>query len=90
MDENDLLDCSDGWHPALQDEGIVRTIGNNGLIWSSACTVRRTLKWVNKRNPHRVLNITRNRPLKAWRKAGMTSSQHGPYALGHTHPTMGV
>ena len=20
----------------------------------------------------------------------MTSSQHGPYALGHTHPTMGV
>ena len=64
--------------------------GGTGAAWlSSACTVRRTLKWVNKRNPHPVLNLTGNCPLKARRKAGMTSSQHGPYALGYTHPTMG-
>ena len=64
--------------------------GGTGAAWlSSACTVRRTLKWVNKRNPHPVLNFTGNCPLKAWRKVGMTSSQHGPYVLGYTHPTMG-
>ena len=62
-----------------------------GAAWlSSACTVRRTLKWVNKRNPHPMLNIMGNCPLKARRKVGMTSSQHGPYALGYTHPAMGV
>ena len=27
-------------------------------------------------------------PIKSGRKVGKTSSPHGPYALGHTHPTM--
>ena len=69
----------------------IRKEASTGAAWlSSACTVRRTLKWVNKRNPHPVLNFTGNCPLKAWRKVRMTSSQHGPYVLGYTHPTMGV
>ena len=36
-------------------DGIVRTISNNGAIWSSARVVRCCLKWQNERNPCRLL-----------------------------------
>nr|ANA08050.1 hypothetical protein 5G4_021 [uncultured bacterium 5G4] len=47
--------------------------------------------WVksrNERNPCCQLYSLARLPRKAGRKAGMTSSQHGPYVLGHSHATM--
>ena len=38
-----------------------------------------------------VKSVTRDCPdITSGRKEGQTSSQHGPYALGHTHVTMGI
>ena len=60
-----------------------------GITWSSARGVSCTLKWDNERNPHRMLNIHMEQPRRLLgRKARMTSSQHGSYTLGYTHPTM--
>jgi len=36
-------------------ESIVRTISNNGIIWSSARHVNGSLKWGNERNLYRLL-----------------------------------
>ena len=40
-------------------EGIVRTIRNNGAVWSSARALKCSLKWGNERNPYRVLQVSR-------------------------------
>ena len=61
-----------------------------GAAWlSSARAVRCSLKWGNERNPHPMLNYSLETvPVLQGRKEGKTSSQHGPYTLGHTHTTM--
>jgi hypothetical protein len=48
-----------------------------------------SLKWDNERNPCLMLHISLEtaRVIRG-RKEGTTSSQHGAYDLGHTHPTM--
>ena len=70
------------------EEGIVRTCSNMGKIWSSARVVRRRVKSFNERNPYLVLNCSRETAWVTRRKAGMTSSPHGPYTLGDTRATM--
>ena len=60
-----------------------------GAAWlSSARVVRCRVKSFNERNPYSMLNIHRELPRLTGRKAGMTSNQHGSYALGHTRATM--
>ncbi len=67
----------------------IRKEGYTGAAWlSSARAVRCSLKWGNECNPHPMLNIHRKLPCYAGRKERRMSSQHGPYALGYTHPTM--
>ena len=45
---------------------------------SSARHVSGLLKWINERNPYRVLYVSRETAVVRQRKAGMTSSQRGP------------
>jgi hypothetical protein len=60
-----------------------------GAAWlSSARVVRCWVKSRNERNPYRRLYVSEETATTKWRKAGMTSSQHGPYVLGDTHATM--
>ena len=60
-----------------------------GAAWlSSARAVRCWVKSRNERNPRPVLFSHRRQPPARGRKVGMTSSPHGPYALGYTHATM--
>ena len=60
-----------------------------GAAWlSSARAVRCWVKSRNERNPCPVLHSHGRQPPTRGRKVGMTSSQHGPYALGYTHATM--
>jgi hypothetical protein len=68
----------------------IRKDDKKAAAWlSSARTVRCSLKWGNERNPYRLLNFqTRRSRRLSGRKVGTTSSQHGAYAVGHTHPTM--
>src|SRR2546430_17374607 len=62
---------------------------STGAAWlSSARAVRCWVKSRNERNPCLQLPSLARLPRKAGRKAGMTSSQHGPYVLGHSHATM--
>ena len=62
---------------------------HTGAAWlSSARVVRCWVKSRNERNPCCQLYSLARLPRKAGRKAGMTSSQHGPYVLGHSHATM--
>jgi len=69
---------------------------NTGAAWlSSARVVRCWVKSRNERNPHLLLPAVRPGTLKklpamSRRKAGMTSSPHGPYGLGYTRTTMAV
>ena len=37
-----------------------------------------------------MLGTLEKLPVISWRKAGMTSSPHGPYGLGYTRATMVV
>src|SRR5881398_1437838 len=70
--------------------------GNTGAAWlSSARVVRCWVKSRNERNPHLQLPAVRpgtlkELPVTSRRKAGMTSSPHGPYGLGYTRATMVV
>src|ERR687895_2897146 len=70
--------------------------GNTGAAWlSSARVVRCWVKSRNERNPHLQLPAVRpgtleKLPVTSRRKAGMTSSPHGPYGLGYTRATMVV
>ena len=60
-----------------------------GVAWlSSARAVRCWVKSRNERNPCCQLGCLARLPGETRRKAGMTSSQHGPYVLGYTHATM--
>ena len=61
-----------------------------GAAWlSSACAVKCTVNSGNMRNPHPKLLFLGKLPPIRRRKVGMTSNQHGPYALGDTRATMG-
>ena len=61
-----------------------------GAAWlSSARAVKCTVKSDNERNPHHELLCLMKLTTSSSRKAGMTSNQHGPYALGNTRATMG-
>src|SRR5438046_6552378 len=70
--------------------------GNTGAAWlSSARVVRCWVRSRNERNPHLQLPSVRpgtleKLPVTSRRKAGMTSSPHGPYGLGYTRATMAV
>jgi hypothetical protein len=55
---------------------------------SSARAVRCWVKSRNERNPCRELDALTRLLVASQRKAGMTSSQRGPYVLGDTHATM--
>ncbi len=65
-----------------------------GGAWlSSARVVRCWVKSRNERNPFPYLpalwvGTLRILPVTNWRKAGTTSSHHGPYVLGCTRATM--
>src|SRR5690349_21430411 len=60
-----------------------------GAAWlSSARVVRCWVKSRNERNPYCQLGCLAGLPGETRRKAGMTSSQHGPYVQGYTHATM--
>ena len=66
-----------------------------GVAWlSSARVVRCMVKSSNERNPYPYLpalrvGTIRRPPCITRRKAGTTSSHHGPYGLGYTRATMG-
>src|SRR5260221_11475151 len=68
--------------------------GNTGAAWlSSARVVRCWVKSRNERNPYLQLPSVRpgtleKLPVTSRRKAGMTSSPHGPYGLGYPRATM--
>src|ERR687888_135489 len=70
--------------------------GDTGAAWlSSARVVRCWVKSRNERNPHLQLpagepGTLKKLPVTSRRKAGMTSSPHGPYGLGYTRATMVV
>ena len=65
-----------------------------GAAWlSSARAVKCEIKFFNERNPYcrllpGKLRTPARLPSTRWRKAGTTSSHHGPYAQGDTHATM--
>ena len=60
-----------------------------GAAWlSSACAGRGTVNSGNMRNPHLELIFLKKLLWITKRKVGMTSNQHGPYALGYTRATM--
>lgn len=69
---------------------------HTGAAWlSSARVVRCWVKSRNERNPYLQLPSVRlgtleRLPVISRRKAGMTSSPHGPYGLGYTRATMAV
>ena len=69
---------------------------HTGAAWlSSARVVRCWVKSRNERNPHLQLpsvwpGTLEKLPAMSRRKAGMTSSPHGPYGLGYTRATMAV
>src|SRR5215475_12787638 len=68
----------------LTPSGVV-----TGVAWlSSARAVRCWVKSRNERNPRPQLGCLGGLPEANRRKAGTTSSQHGPYAPGYTHATM--
>src|SRR5258708_8127826 len=74
---------------SLEIEEIRKEVSTGAAWLSSARAVRCSLKWGNERNPHPMLNYSLETvPISLGRKEGKTSSQHGPYTLGHTHTTM--
>ncbi len=52
---------------------------------SSARGLSCSLKWVNERNPHSVLQVSQETAPFSGRKAGMTSNQRGPLISWATH-----
>ena len=67
------------------EKSIVRTIRNSGSIRSSARHVSGFLKWINERNPYRVLYVSHETAFVRKRKVGTTSSQRGPLMPWATH-----
>ncbi len=85
------------WGVWLTETWAFSSAGSHtGAAWlSSARVVRCWVKSRNERNPHLQLPAIRSGTLKkppvtSRRKAGMTSSPHGPYGLGYTRATMAV
>src|ERR1700760_3736124 len=85
------------WDVWAREIGIFSSAGvHTGAAWlSSARVVRCWVKSRNERNPHLQLPAVRpgtlkKPPVTSRRKAGMTSSPHGPYGLGYTRATMVV
>ena len=75
---------------ALSKDWVTLRGAVTGAAWlSSARAVRCWVKSRNERNPRCQLISLARLPRITGRKVGMTSSQHGPYALGYTHATMG-
>lgn len=71
--------------------GEIRKKATTAAAWlSSARSVRSALKWDNERNPCLDLLrcIERLPRFPSGRKERQTSSHHGAYILGCTHPTM--
>ncbi len=77
----------------------IRKDGSTAAAWlSSARAVGCSLKWENERNPYPMLYVSLETALsrrtetllfcERGRKERTTSSQHGAYDLGNTHPTM--
>jgi hypothetical protein len=79
---------------------IIRKDGTTAAAWlSSARAVGCSLKWDNERNPCPMLYMSLETAhslsaemlfqyFESGRKERTTSSQHGAYDLGNTHPTM--
>src|SRR6185503_15733021 len=85
------------WDVWVRETGSFSSAGvHTGAAWlSSARVVRCWVKSRNERNPHLQLPSVRpgtleKLPVTSRRKAGMTSSPHGPYGLGYTRATMAV
>ncbi len=85
------------WDVWVREIGSFSSAGvHTGAAWlSSARVVRCWVKSRNERNPHLQLPAVRpgtleKLPVTSRRKAGMTSSPHGPYGLGYTRATMAV
>ena len=85
------------WASRGREIGLFSSAGpETGAAWlSSARVVRCWVKSRNERNPHLQLPSVRpgtleKLPVTSRRKAGMTSSPHGPYGLGYTRATMAV
>ena len=78
----------------LQRCGSAFGNSHTGAAWlSSARVVRCWVKSRNERNPFPYLpalrvGTLRILPVTNWRKAGTTSSHHGPYGQGYTRATM--
>ena len=85
------------WDVWVREIGSFSSAGvHTGAAWlSSARVVRCWVKSRNERNPHLQLpavwpGTLKKLPVTSRRKAGMTSSPHGPYGLGYTRATMAV
>ena len=85
------------WGLWFREIGSFSSAGpRTGAAWlSSARVVRCWVKSRNERNPRPQLPSVRpgtlgKLPVTSRRKAGMTSSPHGPYGLGYTRATMAV
>ena len=85
------------WDVWASETGFFSSAGvHTGAAWlSSARVVRCWVKSRNERNPYLQLpsgepGTLQKLPVTSRRKAGMTSSPHGPYGLGYTRATMAV
>ena len=66
--------------------------GGTGAAWlSSACAVRRTLKWGNMRNPRSMFYMSWRTARDNWEEGGDDAKSARPFdTLGRTHDTMGL
>src|ERR1700741_2365196 len=88
-----LLTCPVGGREIGSVSSAGRDTGGGWLF--SARFVTWWVKSRNERNPHLQLpsgepGTLQKLPVPSRRKAGMTSSPHGPYGLGYTRATMAV
>src|SRR3712207_5424047 len=75
------------WHCKVVKATRLRGCATGAAWLSSARVVRCWVKSRNERNPYGQLLVS-GRTAHLGRKAGMTSSPHGPYVWGDTHATM--
>ena len=69
----------------LQKRSRLRGCWTGAARLSSARHVNGFLKWINERNPHRLLYVSDETAFVRKRKVGMTSSQRGPLMPWATH-----
>ena len=75
--------------PCWKQRGTVKSEPITGAAWlSSVRAVKCTVNSDNERNPYFKLQCLKELPRLTGRKVGMTSNQHGSYALGYTRATM--